>query len=644
MGSTPIQGDRTTGLAYMIKALVAIIGIGISSFHLYTGGFGVFDAFLQRTVHLMTLMSLAFLLFPTKKAWPQEKSALIDLPLALLCLAIGAYLVYHHDRLVTREWYWGPMTTLDVILGVATVLLSLESARRVVGPALPIIAVIFIGFALFGDRLPYPFTIRATPPLIFIDHMFLTTQAILGIPVGASATFVYLFILFGAFLEKTGASKFIIDFSMALVGKTTGGPAKVAIVASGLFGTVSGHSVANVYGTGMFTIPLMKRMGFRPDYAGAVEAASSAGGQIMPPIMGAAAFIMAETLGLPYIEVAKAALIPALLYYIALFTSVHLEALKSGLRGISRDEVPPLTKTLKEGAHFLIPLAVLIALLVQGFTPFYAAFICILALVAVSMMNRKSRLSLSDFKDALILGARNSIVIAVSCGCAGIVVGALDVTGVGIKFVSIVTGLSMGILPLALVMVMASCMILGMGVPTAPAYIVVAMIAAPSLTNFGIPPMAAHMFVFYSALLSAITPPVALAAYAGAAISGGGVMTTGIIASKLGFVKFLVPYMFAYSTALLWMGEPATILWTFFSAIVGTLALAISLEGYCFTDVGMLNRVVFALAGLLGLVPETVTDAFGLSLFAALFFLNYRKRAKSQKKSFAELVTRGVAL
>lgn len=619
-----MQNGKNT-IIYIVKGLIFAIGVGISLFHLYTGAFGVFEAYMQRSIHLMALMTLTYLTFPTNEKWSATKNAFVDVPLAVICLVIGVYLFIEHDRIVGREWYYGPMTKADVIFGIVLIILTLEAARRVVGLALPIIGVFFIVYGLYGNRFPYPFTIKSPPPKIFIDHMFLTPQAIFGIPVGVSATFVFLFILFGAFLERTGGGRFIIDFSMALVGRATGGPAKVAVVASSLFGTISGHSVANVYGTGTFTIPLMKRTGYKPEFAGAVEAAASAGGQIMPPIMGAAAFIMAEILGIPYISVCKAAILPAILYYVAVFTSTHVEALKTGLRGLRKDEVPGLASTMKGGFHFMVPLILLIAVLVKGYTPFRAAFIAIVALIAVAMLRKESRIGPRGFVETLVQGARNSIVIAVSCACAGIVVGVLDVTGLGIRFVTIVTELSRGIFPIALVMVMLSCLVLGMGVPTAPAYIIAAMIAAPTLTHFGAKPIVAHMFVFYSALLSAITPPVALAAYAGAAIAGSRVMETGVNASKLGFVKFLVPYMFVYNPAYLMIGSPVFVAWSFATGIVGTVALVAALEGYLMARVSILHRLAFMIAGLLTLTPEVKSDFLGLGIFVLFTWLNYRE-------------------
>lgn len=611
-------------LLFLLKALVASISVGISLFQLYTGAFGVLDAYLQRTIHVLPLMALSFLIKPTFPKLSVQKNALIDLPLALLSLGIGVYMVLNYDRLSTREWYWGPMTTTDISLGVLMIILTLESARRVVGPALPIVAIFFIAYALYGSHLPYPFTIKSPAPLMFVDHMFMTTQAIFGIPTGVSATFVFLFILFGAFMEQTGAGKFIIDFSMALVGRSTGGPAKVAVIASGLFGTVSGHSVANVYGTGTITIPLMKRMGFHRDYAGAVEAAASTGGQLMPPIMGAAAFIMAEMLGTDYLTVAVAACIPALLYYTALFFSCHISAVRLNL-GASSDEVPSMKKILVEGAHFFIPLLVLIAVLVMGFSAFRAAFIAIVTLIVVANLRKSSRMTLRQYFEALADGAKQSTVIAVSCACAGIVVGVLDITGVGLKFVSIVTELSMGYEFLALVLVMASCLVLGMGVPTAPAYIVVAMIACPMLIQLGVVPIAAHMFVFYSALLSAITPPVALAAYAGAAISGGGVMRTGVLASRLGFVTFVVPYLFIYNPALLCQGPLWFIAFSTVTGFIGVLSAVFALEGYMFDRLKVYNRLVLLALGFCLMHHSIPLNVAALAGFLALAFVLRRQ-------------------
>lgn len=597
-----------------LRWLVGGLAVSISLFQLYTGAFGVFEAMMQRSIHLTSLLALAYLTHPTSKRLSRRENDLIDIPLALLSLSMGVYYLVEHERIVSREWYYGPIKTLDIVLGVLLILLVLEAARRVTGWTLPIISTFFIIYALYGNRFPSPFTIRRTSLLTLIDHMALTPQAILGIPTGVSATFVFLFILFGAFLEKTGGGRFIIELSMALVGRLTGGPAKVAVVSSSLFGTISGSSVANVYGTGTFTIPLMKRFGYAPAFAGAVEATASSGGQIMPPVMGAAAFIMAEFLGRPYIDVAIAAIIPAFLYYLAVFAATHVEAVKKGLRGIPKEETPETISTFYRGFQFFVPLIVLVYVLVKGYTPFRAAFLAIVTLVGVAMLRHESRLNLRRTWEALELGARNAIMIAVTCASAGIVVGVLDLTGMGIRFVSVVLDLSGGLFLPTLILIMVACVVLGMGMPTAPAYIIAALIGAPALVQLGVPPMAAHMFVFYSALLSAITPPVALAAYAGAAIAGTEPMRTGLIACRLGFVKFLVPFMFAYNPVLLMMGSWAAIITSFLTACLGTLILTVAFEGWFIRPASLPIRVVFGISGFLLMVPEFKTDLIGVSL------------------------------
>ncbi|MGD2272137.1 MAG: TRAP transporter fused permease subunit [Desulfobacterales bacterium] len=650
---------KPVSLVSAIKLTAAVIAIVISIFHLYTGAFGIFEAYRMRSIHLMTLLTLAFLYWPVSKKWSRKKSAIIDIPLALICLIIDFYLMANHYRITTREWYTGPMTSLDIAFGWITMALLLEATRRVAGPALPIVALSFVAYTLLGQFLPYPLTIPPSNLRYFIDYMFLTPQAIFGVPVGVSATFVFLFIIFAALLDKTGAGRFIIDFSLSAVGWATGGPAKVAVIASSLFGTISGHSVANVYGTGTFTIPLMKKTGYKPEYAGAVEAAASAGGQIMPPIMGAAAFIMAEIIGISYISVCKAAVVPAILYFTAVFVSTHLEARKTGLTSIPRSELPSMKTTLWRGFHYALPIMCLIIILVQGFTPFRAAFIAINALLivvilryliekfwqmAVGSKNKDSHAGSGAFRvlgsemtmavvqklpGALIAGARNAVVIATCCACAGIVVGCLDTTGMGIKFVDVITTLSGGIFPLMLLLVMLGCLILGMGIPTAPAYIIVALIAAPSLKEVGLSPIAAHMFVFYGCLLSAITPPVALAAYAGAAIADAPVMRTGVIAAKLGFVKYIVPFVFAYNAALLMEGNFWFICLSVATALIGTVGLSAALEKYFFAPLSVSHLFLFFAGSVLLLISNITTDFLGLALLTAGATRNYLSRKKA---------------
>jgi TRAP transporter 4TM/12TM fusion protein len=608
------------------RRLIGALAVGLSVFHLWAGAFGAFESMLQRTVHLMTLLALCFLTVPCSRRLPPRIAERIDIPLALLVLVIDAYLVVEHERITRREWYYGPMTTLDVVFGALTIVLVVEAARRMTGWALPSIASAFVLYALLGDHLPAPLTIRQTHPLTIIDHMFLTPQAIFGTPTGASATFVYLFIVFGAFLEVTGGGRFFIDTAMSLVGRFTGGAAKVAVVASALFGTISGHSVANVYGTGTFTIPLMKRFGYSANFAGAVEAAASTGGQIMPPVMGAAAFIMAEFLGVPYVTVMVAALLPALLFYLSVYLGVHNEAVRTGLRGVPAEEIAPLGGVLRHGAHFGLPLGALIVLLFQGYTPFRAAFVATVALVAVAMLRRDTRLRPGQVWTALEAGARGSIMIAATVGCAGLIVGVLDLTGLGINFISAILSLSGGYYLPTLVLILLACFVLGMGMPTAPAYIIAALIGAPTLVQMGTPPLAAHMFVFYAALLSSITPPVALAAYAGAAIAGGDPLRTGLIAVRLGFVKVLVPFLFVYNPVLLWIGSWPAVIQATVTAIAGVVSLSFGFDGWLWGPLGVWTRATFLVAGLTLMVPETYTDVGGALLLLLVLATRARRR------------------
>lgn len=598
------------------KWLIGALAVGLSIFHLWAGAFGAFESMLQRTVHLMTLLTLCFLWTPCSRRLRKRVAEAIDIPLALLCLTIDIYLVLQHDRIVNREWYYGPMTTLDIVFGVLTILLVLEAARRIAGWALPLIAGSFVFYALFGNYFPAPLTIRQTNPLTLIDHMFLTTQAIFGVPTGVSATYVYLFILFGAFLETTGSGRFFIDLAMALVGRFVGGPAKVSVVASSLFGMISGSSVANVYCIGTITIPLMKRFGYRSNFAGAVEAASGTGGQIMPPVMGAAAFIMAEYLGVPYVQVAIAAILPALLYYLSMFLGVHNEAMKKELRGIPPEEIPALGLVLKRGFPFIVPLIGLVWLLFQGYTAFRAAFVAIVLLVAVAMFRRDTRIGPRGVWGALEAAAHGAVMIAVTIGCAGIVVGVLDLTGLGINFISTILGLAGGYYLPSLILVLMACFVLGMGMPTAPAYIIAALIAAPTLIQMGAVPMAAHMFVFYGALLSAITPPVALAAFAGASIAGGDPMRTGWIAVRLGFVKLLVPFVLVYSPVLLLMGTWGEIARAFVLAAFGVASISAGLDGWLWGRLPLWSRGLFLAAGLLLIMPVVYAALAGMALFA----------------------------
>lgn len=622
----PLWGAGMEQASKARQAVIAALAVGLSAFHLYTGVFGVFETMMQRSVHLLGLLTLLFLTTRTSPRLSARTNARLDLPLAGLAFAIGLYNFVHHDRIVSREWYYGPITSWDILLGVLLVLLVLEGARRACGPAIAIIAGLFLVYPLLGHYFPSPLTIRRTGFVTLIDHLFLTPQAIFGFPIGVSATFVYLFVLFGAFLEVTGGGKFFIDLAMALVGRFTGGPAKVAIVSSAFFGTISGSAVANVYGTGIFTIPMMTRYGYRKEFAAAVECTSSTGGQITPPVLGAAAFVMAEFLGVSYATIMVAAIIPALLYYLSIYTGVHSEAVKQGLRGLPKEEIPAAWEVLKRGFHFLLPIATLVYLLLAGYTAFRAVFMAIVVLLGVVMLRRETRIGPRELWRAMALGAHNAIPVAAACAAAGIVVGVLDITGLGIKFVSLILFLSGGILPFALILLMAAVIVLGMGMPTTPAYILAALVGAPVLIEMGADKLAAHMFVFGGAILSSITPPVALAAYAAAAIAGANPMRVGWIACRLGFPKFLVPFLYVYNPVLLMQGPPLLILQAVVTAALGVFAFSFAADGWLWRALRPMHRLAFGAAGILLIVPELYTDLAGLGLFGAAFVPAWRAR------------------
>src|ERR671918_745485 len=462
-----------------VRLAIAAVALVMAVYHLWVAFVGPPNALVLRSVHVGFALTLAFLTFPGRRKAEPERPGPWDLALIVLALAASAYPVLYLDYLLTRIYYVDDPTTLDVILGYAMVLLVLEATRRVVGLALPVTAAAFIVYALaFGGQ----------DWLILIDQLYLTTEGIFGIPAGVSATYVILFIIFGALVERTGTGRLFMDFALALTGHQVGGPAKVACVTSGLFGTVSGSAVANVMTTGTFTIPLMRRIGYRPPFAGAVEAVASTGGQIMPPIMGAAASVMAEFLGVSSLHVAAAARTPAVLYFFALFMSVHFEARRTGLKGLPRADLPRLGEVLKERGHLFLPLVIIIGVLFAGYSAAYAALCGIVSVIPTALLRKSTRggITWRTVAEGLIAGARNTVTVALACACAGIVVGVITLTGLGIDFTSLVLAAAQNTLLLALVLTMAAGIILGMGMPTTPAYIIPFMfVFGPSLLMIG---------------------------------------------------------------------------------------------------------------------------------------------------------------
>lgn len=594
------------------NTIINAICIIFCIFQVYTAAFGILDAQLQRAIHLSFGFALVFLLYPMRRSWSRKEMNWIDVGFAALGVAVSMYIVVFYHDLVLRA---GMNTETDYIIALIGTLLVIEGARRVVGWPMITIAILFILYGLFGRMLPGIIAHRGLGLHELVNYLYYTTEGIFGTPMGVSSTFIYLFILFGAYLETTGLGKFFIDISNAIAGWASGGPAKVAVISSALEGTVSGSSVANVVGSGSFTIPMMKKLGYGKDFAGAVEAAASTGGQLMPPVMGAAAFLMAEFVGVPYMEVVKAGVIPAILYFTGIWLGVHFEAKKLGLKGMSRDEMPSYRSIFFERGHLVIPLVAIIYLLTNGYTPMRAALVGIALAIASSCLRKSTRITFSDFVNGMINGSKGILGVLIACATAGIIIGVVTKTGVGLKMATALLDLAGGHLLPAMVFTMFTSLILGMGVPTTANYVITSTIAAPALVQMDVPVLAAHMFVFYFGIVADITPPVALAAYAGSGISGGDPLRTGINASKLAIAAFIIPYIFVLSPEILMINAtPFGVIFSCTTAIIGMIGVAAAMGGYFTRHLNALQRVLFFVGGLGLIDPGLYTDAAGVIL------------------------------
>ncbi|MDL2263953.1 TRAP transporter permease [Synergistaceae bacterium OttesenSCG-928-I11] len=609
--------------------LISALAVAMACFHFYTAGFGLLPAQKQGAVHLAFTLVLVFLLYPIKSGMQKDaKIPIYDFAFAIVAAIPLIYLVQQIDIIAMERS--GLPTQMDLIMGFILIAVLLEATRRISNPILPCLAIVSLLYCYFGRYMPEMLSHRGFNVSRIVNHMYLGTEGIFGTPLEVSSTFVFMFILFGSVLEKTGMGKFIIDLSLALAGWSTGGPAKVAVVASGLMGTISGSSVANVCTTGMFTIPLMKSVGYKPYFAGAVEAVASTGGQIMPPVMGAGAFIMAQFLGVSYLEVAVAAIVPALLYYFAVIVQVHFEANRLGLKGLSREQLPSIGKLLKEKGFLLIPLVVIVYLLIAGYTPLKAAFYGIWVSFVLSWLNKETRLTPIRIKEAFEAGARGALSVACACACVGMVVGMGTLTGLALRIAGAIVTLAGGKLILTLFFTMCASILLGTGLPTTANFIVTSTMAAPALLQLGVPPIAAYMFVFYFGIAADLTPPVALAAYAGAGIAGDDPMKTGVTAFKLALAGFLVPYIYVYNPILLFVdATPLPMIQAVITALIGVFLLAMCTIGYYKAQLPWILRIV-ALVGAVALLdPGTMTDAIGLGVLVSLHFIQ-TIRAKKQ--------------
>ncbi|MBD8038201.1 TRAP transporter permease [Solibacillus sp. A46] len=619
--------------------------LAFTLFQLYTAIFGQFPAQIQRTVHIGFALTFVFLLFPASRKLSKRSIPFYDYILAAIAIFVGSYWVLNYDRLVQSL---GKLETLDFVVGLLAIIIVLEGARRAVGLPIAIIAGLFLLYAFYGQYMPDFMAHRGQSLDSIVNLMYFSTDGILGTPLAVSSTFIFAFLLFGAFLVKTGVGEYFNDLAISLAGKLVGGPAKVAIFSSALQGTISGSSVANVVTSGSYTIPMMKRLGYNKNFAGAVEASASTGGQLMPPIMGAAAFLMVEFIGrgITYWDIAKAAAIPALLYFAGIWIMTHFEAKRLGLRGLTDDEMPDRSHVLKK-IYLLVPIVLIIVLMMSGIPVIHAALYGILACIIVGFINPDVKFGFKEIIDGLVDGARSALAVAAATACAGIIVGVVVKTGLGLSLANSLVKLAGGSIIITLFFVMIASLILGMGAPTTANYVITSTIAAPAIIALLAPDvpasaapiivvLSAHFFVFYFGIIADITPPVALAAFAASGISGGDPIRTGVNSAKLAIAAFIIPYMIIFSPALLMIDVTIwQIGWVVFTALMGMIAIGVGVIGYWYRSVNWIERIVLLAAGLAMIYPESMTDTLGLAVFVIMFIIQWMTRNKKTTSKIA---------
>ncbi|MFH1954057.1 MAG: TRAP transporter permease [Pseudomonadota bacterium] len=632
--------SSSSTIEWGILKIVAVIGIGLSLFELYTAGVIAMTAMRHRTVFLTSILVITFLTRPLYKGAKKDRlngALCVDLILVALSVAVGAYIFIDLDGIFDRQGDWSQW---DINVGITLVLLVLEATRRVIGLNLTCIAFGFLLFGYFGPYMPTILVHKGYSIERMATTLSLTTEGIFGLPTGVAATFVFIFILFGAFLEKTGAGTFFIDLAYSITGRFSGGPAKTAVVASGFMGSVSGSAVANVVATGSFTIPMMKKIGYKPHVAAAVEAAASTGGQLMPPIMGAGAFLMAEFTQTPYLEIVKISFIPAVLYFFSVLLFVHIEAQKEGIWGQPKEVLPKLGKTIKKGVHFVIPVGVLVAVLLMNFSPMMAGFTAVLSVYFTALLRKDSRISFKTLLKTLEHGARNAVVVAVACAAAGIIVGVVNLTGTGLRFSSLVVSLSQGIPLLALALVAFTSLLLGMGLPVTASYIVLVILAGPGLMDLGIPLLTAHMIVFWYSQDANITPPVALESFAASGIAGSSPMRTAFTSWKLAKGLYILPVVMAYHPLLL-NGPTGEIIQTVIFCTLAITAFVICMERYFLTSLTWTESILYGGAATALIWANETLNYVGLVvlILLAVHQVIVRKSRPNPKRQTASVKT-----
>jgi TRAP transporter 4TM/12TM fusion protein len=629
----PVVERPEPRLSELLARPGTFIALAWVAFQVYTAHIGFFPTLIHGAIHLAFALALALVGQRTVRELARPTAA-VDSLLAVGALASVAYVLTSYDRYSTRIAFVDRLERTDMVVGLGTILLVLVVAQRVIGWPLTIVALVFLAYGFLGPFIPGPLGHRGMNIETFVELDFLSANGLYGIPLAVSAEVVFYFVVFGILLERSGGGQLFVDLAYTATARARGGAAKASVVSSGLFGTISGSAVANVVVDGLFTIPLMKRTGFRPHFAAAVEAAASTGGQIMPPVMGAAAFILAQFIGRPYAEVALAAAIPAILYYLSLYAIIDLEARRLGIATIPRSELPDLRRGLRERAHLLLPLMLLVYLIATGSNLATAALWASLAVLLVGFLRRATWMGPARIVEALASGAREAITVAAPTAVAGLIIGVVIYTGLALKFTGALQALAVGHVWLALVMVMLACLVLGMGMPTSAAYLMAAVLLGPALQRLGLLPLAAHLFIFYFAVISMVTPPVALAAYAAAGLAKTSMWQTGWTAFRLALAGFLIPYAFVFDPALILVGPLSETIWRTTTTAIGVVALAAAVVGYLLRPLNVMERGLIFAAAVLMIVPEKTTDFVGLALFALLIGFQWmRGRASAQTEA-----------
>jgi TRAP transporter 4TM/12TM fusion protein len=611
-----------------------VMGVFISIFSLYTAAAGVLAPFIQRGIHVGILLPMVFFLYPATKKSPKDRITVVDAIFAIASIIPCIYVIMNKTILETRMIFVSQLTTVQIILGIVLVVCMIEASRRCVSSVMTLLIVIGLIYLYVGPHLTGILSHKGLSVERIIEtSTMLTDQGIFGSLMGTSATFIIVFCIFGAFAVESGAGGFFTDFSRAIAGHTSGSSAKIATISAGLFGTMTGSAVATVYTTGTFTIPLMKKSGFSPEFSGAVNAAASTGGQLMPPIMGAAAFLMAENLAIPYASVAIKSSIIAVLYYFSLFAMIHFKCRKENRKGEQKKDLPQIKQVMKR-SYLFFPIILLIVLLLTGTSTLRSGLWATSACVVVSFFSKENRMTPKKIINALYAGARSSTMSMAALGGAGLIVIAVTYSGLALSFSSVVISISQGIKFFALLLVAVSCIILGMGVPSTAAYVITSALGSRLLINLGVSPFAAHMFVFYFSIISNITPPVAVAAYAAANVADSNPMKTGVMASLLAVVAYIVPFVAAYNPAILLEGAPLQIVQATITAFVGVFLIAGAMQGYFYGNLNPFKRIALATSAICFLVVGTYTDLIGLLILVALIlyqrFIGAKQNSASQ--------------